>query len=248
MAGVVGSALMGSRMDFANIVVTDMGGTTLDVATVEGGKVGYRDENEIVRQLAHLRKVDVESVGAGGGSIAWIDEESGTLRVGPHSAGAVPGPICYGRGGTEVTVTDADLVLGVLNPDRPLAGGLRLDVDAARPPWPPWASASGSTEYECAAGMVEIVDSRDGGPDPPGHGAAGPRPEDRSPCGPTVAPAAPTPGCTARASASRRSSSRSTTPPRCGRPTGSPCSTTPRPFRPTPSCARPSTSTASPPC
>lgn len=160
VAGVVGSALMGKRMDFANIVVTDMGGTTLDVATVEGGEVGYRDENEIVRQLAHLRKVDVESVGAGGGSIAWIHEDSNTLRVGPHSAGAVPGPICYGRGGTEVTVTDADLVLGVLNPDRALAGGLRLDVDAARQAVAALGERLGLTTYECAAGIVEIVDSR----------------------------------------------------------------------------------------
>jgi N-methylhydantoinase A len=160
VAGVVGSALAGARMDYPNVVVTDMGGTTLDVSTVEGGRVGYREDNEIVRQLAYLRKVDVESVGAGGGSIAWIHDDSGTLRVGPQSAGAVPGPICYGRGGTEVTVTDADLVLGVLNPERPLAGGLRLDVDAARRGVARLGDRLGLGPQECAAGIVAIVDSR----------------------------------------------------------------------------------------
>ena len=101
VAGVVGSALAGLEMGQPNIIVTDMGGTTLDVATVEAGRVAFRYENEVVRQLAYLRKVDVESIGAGGGSIAWIHEDSGSLRVGPRSAGARPGPICYGRGGRE---------------------------------------------------------------------------------------------------------------------------------------------------
>ena len=110
VAGVVGSALAGLEMGQPDIIVTDMGGTTLDVATVEAGRVAYRYENEVVRQLAYLRKVDVESIGAGGGSIAWIHEDSGSLRVGPRSSGARPGPICYGRGGREVTVTDADVV------------------------------------------------------------------------------------------------------------------------------------------
>jgi N-methylhydantoinase A len=160
VAGVVGSALTGRRMDHPNIIVTDMGGTTLDVSTVEQGRVIFREENEVVRQLVYLRKVDVESVGAGGGSIAWIHEDSASLRVGPHSAGAVPGPICYGRGGTEVTVTDADLVLGILDPDRPLAGGLRLDRDAAHAAVAALGERLGLGVQECAAGIVEIVDSR----------------------------------------------------------------------------------------
>jgi N-methylhydantoinase A len=160
VAGVVGSAIVAGRMGFPNVVVTDMGGTTLDVSTVEAGRVGYREENEVVRQLAYLRKVDVESVGAGGGSIAWIHDDSRTLRVGPQSAGAVPGPICYGRGGREVTVTDADLVLGILNPDRPLAGGLRLDVDAAHQALTRLGARLGLGPQECAAGIVEIIDSR----------------------------------------------------------------------------------------
>ena len=160
VAGVVGSSLAGARMGFPNVVVTDMGGTTLDVSTVEGGRVGYREDNEIVRQLAYLRKVDVESVGAGGGSIAWVHEDSGTLRVGPHSAGAVPGPLCYGRGGQEVTVTDADVVLGILDPSRPLAGGLQLDAGAARRGVAELGERLGLDAWQCAAGIVEIVDSR----------------------------------------------------------------------------------------
>ena len=160
VAGVVGSALAGAQMDFRNIVVADMGGTTLDVATIEDARVAYREESELVRQLVYVRKVDVESIGAGGGSIAWINPTTNRLRVGPQSAGANPGPICYGRGGTEVTVTDADLVLGILNPARPLADGLALDVDAARRGVAALGERLGLDELECAAGIVEIVDTR----------------------------------------------------------------------------------------
>ena len=160
VAGVVAAAVVGTRMGYPNVVVTDMGGTTLDVATITDGQVGYREESETVRQLSYLRKVDVESVGAGGGSIAWVHPETGRLRVGPQSAGAVPGPICYGRGGTEVTVTDADLVLGVLDPSRRLAGGLELDYDAAYEGIAALGETLGLDPLACAAGIVEIVDSR----------------------------------------------------------------------------------------
>jgi N-methylhydantoinase A len=160
VAGVVGSAIAGAAMNYPNVIVTDMGGTTLDVATIAEGRVSYGAETELVRQLAFLRNVDVESIGAGGGSIAWIDQDTGRLRVGPQSAGAVPGPICYGRGGSQVTVTDADLVLGVLNPDRPLADGLRLDVAAAHQGVVALGAQLGLDAYECAAGIVEIIDTR----------------------------------------------------------------------------------------
>lgn len=160
VAGVVGSAIAGGRMGFPNVIVTDMGGTTLDVSTVNGGRVTYREDRVVTRQLVYGRTVDVESIGAGGGSIAWLYEESGTLRVGPQSAGAVPGPICYGRGGSEVTVTDADLVLGILDPNRPLAGGLKLDLEAAEAGIRRLAERLGTDVYECAAGIVQIVDSR----------------------------------------------------------------------------------------
>ena len=160
VAGVVGSAIVSERMGYPNVIVTDMGGTTLDVSVVTGGRVAYIEEREVIRQLVYGRAVDVESVGAGGGSIAWIHGDSGTLRVGPRSAGAVPGPICYGRGGTEVTVTDADLVLGILDPGRPLAGGLALDRDAAAQGIARLAEQLDLSLEECAAGIVEIVDSR----------------------------------------------------------------------------------------
>jgi N-methylhydantoinase A len=160
VAGVVGSARSAAEMGYSNVIVTDMGGTTLDVAAIESNLVGYSHENEVVRQLAYLRKVDVESVGAGGGSIAWLHEDSGSLRVGPQSAGAEPGPICYSRGGTRVTVTDADLVLGILSPDRPLAGGLRLDREAALRAVTELGQRLDLSPEECAAGIVEIVDSR----------------------------------------------------------------------------------------
>jgi N-methylhydantoinase A len=160
VGGVVGAAKAGRLFGINNTIVTDMGGTTFDVSLVSDGELQYTDETVLRRQIAYLRKVDVESVGAGGGSIAWIDDASGTLRVGPQSAGALPGPICYGRGGTEVTVTDADLVLGVLNPDRPLAGGLRLDKEGARKAIRSLGVRLGLDEMECASGIVEIVDSR----------------------------------------------------------------------------------------
>jgi N-methylhydantoinase A len=160
VAAVVGCAAAGQRMSFPNVIVTDMGGTTLDVATVVEGEVAFSEESVLERHRVYLRKVDVDSVGAGGGSIAWIHEETGALRVGPQSAGAMPGPICYGRGGTQVTVTDADLVLGILNPDRALAGGLKLDVAAARKGVEALAKKLGMSTMECAAGIVEIVDSR----------------------------------------------------------------------------------------
>ena len=172
VAGVVGSALAGAQMDFRNIVVADMGGTTLDVATIEDSRVSYREESELVRQLVYLRKVDVESIGAGGGSIAWINPTTTACASGRRARARRPGPICYGRGGTEVTVTDADLVLGILNPDRPLADGLVLDVDAARP-WRRVAGrAAGPRRVGVRGGHRRDHRHADGGSDPPGHRAA----------------------------------------------------------------------------
>jgi N-methylhydantoinase A len=160
VAGVVGSARYGTRRGESNIVVTDMGGTTLDVSVIVNGEASRHDETIIERQLAFLRKVEVDSIGAGGGSIAWIDETTGLLKVGPQSAGASPGPACYGRGGTDATVTDADLVLGILDPERPLASGLRLDLDAAHKVVATLGERLGLGVYECAAGIVEIVDTK----------------------------------------------------------------------------------------
>jgi N-methylhydantoinase A len=159
VAGLVGAAMAGRQMGDPNIVVADMGGTTFDIGVIEQYEPARTDESILRRQELQLRSVDVISVGAGGGSIAWIDARTGALRVGPRSAGARPGPICYGKGGTEVTVTDADLVLGILNPDRELPGGLRLDYDAAYAGLEKLGKSIGLDAVRCAAGVVEVVDS-----------------------------------------------------------------------------------------
>jgi N-methylhydantoinase A len=127
-SGVIAAAWMARQAGFPDIVSYDMGGTSTDVALIRGGVPAVSDELELEYGMPiHVPMVDVHSIGAGGGSIAWVDE-AGILRVGPRSAGADPGPICYGRGGTEPTITDADLVLGRLDPGRLLAVGRRVPV------------------------------------------------------------------------------------------------------------------------
>jgi N-methylhydantoinase A len=127
-AGVVGAARVCALAGVENAISLDMGGTSTDVCLISGGGVARAAERAVGGLPIRLPSVDIQTVGAGGGSIAWRDA-GGALRVGPRSAGADPGPACYGRGGTEPTVTDADLLLGRL-PDT-LAGGLELDLEAA---------------------------------------------------------------------------------------------------------------------
>ncbi len=128
--GAMGAVAVAGAAGITDFISVDMGGTSYDVCLVRGGapevKAGWNWQH---RYLVGLPMVDVQSVGAGGGSIARVD--SGTLKVGPQSAGAEPGPVCYGRGGTEPTVTDANLVLGYLNATRFCGGTMRLDVEAA---------------------------------------------------------------------------------------------------------------------
>ena len=120
-SGVMAAAFLGARAGFPNLVTYDMGGTSTDVALVQGGIPAVTDELELEYGMpVHVPMVDVHTVGAGGGSIARVDA-AGLLRVGPESAGAVPGPVCYGRGGTRPTITDANLVLGRLDPEGLLA-------------------------------------------------------------------------------------------------------------------------------
>jgi N-methylhydantoinase A len=113
-----------------DVIVVDMGGTTFDVSALRDRQLVIASEAMIGKDLLGIPKVDVRSIGAGGGSIAWVDS-GGLLRVGPQSAGAVPGPACYGAGGTDATVTDANVVLGIINPDYFLAGRMKLDPTAA---------------------------------------------------------------------------------------------------------------------
>ncbi|MDP6819752.1 MAG: hydantoinase/oxoprolinase family protein, partial [Alphaproteobacteria bacterium] len=135
MAPRAGLAYAQAEKFDSDVLVVDTGGTTFDVSLVRGGEVKFTRETWLgplfYGHNLGLSSVDVRSVGAGGGSLAWIDS-GGLLRVGPGSAGAVPGPACYGRGGAEPTVTDAAVVLGYIDPDHFLDGRMPLDVDAAR--------------------------------------------------------------------------------------------------------------------
>lgn len=128
-AGVVGSAQLAGDLGIANVIATDVGGTTFKVAVIEGGKWTYAKETILNQYQLRLPMIDVVSIGAGGGSIAWLD--NGRLRVGPKSASSDPGPACYGLGGSEPTVTDADVVLGYISADRFLGGRMTLDPKAA---------------------------------------------------------------------------------------------------------------------
>lgn len=133
-AGVIAAARLAAEAGFDRIVTGDMGGTSYDVAVVVDGEPEIAETTQLdFRVPLRLPMIDVHTIGAGGGSIAWIDR-GGILQVGPRSAGAVPGPVCYGHGGTEPTVTDANVVLGRIKPDDPI--GLKdrsaLDVDSAR--------------------------------------------------------------------------------------------------------------------
>jgi N-methylhydantoinase A/oxoprolinase/acetone carboxylase beta subunit len=160
--GAAAAALLSARLDEPELLCFDMGGTSCDVCVVEGGAVrakGTHPPSEIGGRPLALPMVDIHTVGAGGGSIAWRDG-GGALRVGPRSAGADPGPACYGRGGTEPTVTDANLVLGFLDPQRPLAGGVRLDGGAALAAVERLAEALGlDSARACAEGIVRVANT-----------------------------------------------------------------------------------------
>ncbi|GAA4864173.1 hydantoinase/oxoprolinase family protein [Saccharopolyspora rosea] len=130
-AGVVAAGAVARAAGFGDAIAFDMGGTSTDVCLVRDGRPEVSTSSEIAGLPFRTPAVGIHTVGAGGGSIAWVDT-GGALRVGPHSAGAEPGPACYGLGGEQPTVTDAHCALGHLDPARELGGGLRLDVDAAR--------------------------------------------------------------------------------------------------------------------
>jgi N-methylhydantoinase A len=159
VSGVAASAILGPRMGYPNIITTDMGGTTFDVGIVYQGAPLTRGATVLGRYEMAVSMVDVVSIGAGGGSIAYLDPASGAMRVGPRSAGAEPGPMCYGQGGTEPTVTDANLVLGVLDPDYFLGGKRKLNAELAREGVGRLASALRLGLEETAAGVCQIVDN-----------------------------------------------------------------------------------------
>ena len=142
------------------LVTLDMGGTSCDIAFIEGGTPLEVTEGTVARRQLDVPALDLTTISAGGGSIVWIDR-AGFLSVGPQSAGADPGPVCYGRGGENPTVTDADIVCGFLNPDYFLGGTQKLDVQAARAALEARiAKPMGMTVAEAAAGIRRIVDMR----------------------------------------------------------------------------------------
>ena len=158
-AGVIGAKFIAERSGFPNIITLDMGGTSADVALVTGGKAITSTEGRIREFPLRTPMVDVNTIGAGGGSIAWLDAGGG-LKVGPKSAGADPGPACYGLGGQEATVTDASLVLGYLDPTFFAGGEVELDPDAA------WRAVERIAEHlslsvpEAAYGIHRIVNAK----------------------------------------------------------------------------------------
>ena len=130
--GVIGGRYFAELVGCSSVVTLDMGGTSTDVSLIIGNEIGYTTDYELDFGIpVSAPCVDLHTIGAGGGSIAWIDQ-GGMLRVGPHSAGAAPGPVCYGLGGEEVTVTDANLLLGRLDPAYFLGGDMELHPDLAR--------------------------------------------------------------------------------------------------------------------
>jgi len=130
-SGVIGGSTVGKEAGADDIVTFDMGGTSCDIALISGGKPLISPEGEIAGYPVRVPQIDVNAIGAGGGSVAWIDS-AGALRVGPRSAGSEPGPACYGRGGEEATVTDASVVLGYLNPTNFAGGTLTLLPELSR--------------------------------------------------------------------------------------------------------------------
>lgn len=158
VSGVTGSLYLGGLMGYPNVITTDLGGTSFDVGVIHEGRpvVSYRS---IVHQYEYfLPKVDVQTLGTGGGSKVWIDKTTRSLRVGPDSAGADPGPVCYGRGGTVPTTTDADLVLGYLDPDNFAGGSMQLDRDAAAAALQLLADELDMSLLELASGVAQIAE------------------------------------------------------------------------------------------
>ncbi|MBJ7330837.1 MAG: hydantoinase/oxoprolinase family protein [Solirubrobacteraceae bacterium] len=154
--GAAAAALLAARGDHADLLCFDMGGTSCDVCVVEGGEALLTDGRQIAGRAIALPMIDIHTVGAGGGSIGWRDP-GGALRAGPRSAGAAPGPACYGRGGTEPTVTDANVVLGRIGGE--LAGGVTLDVDAAAGAVDGLAASLGLEREACAEGIVRVANA-----------------------------------------------------------------------------------------
>lgn len=158
VSGVTGSQFLGQILKIPNIITTDMGGTSFDVGVIHDGVPSFSFIANVAQYEYFIPKVDIQAIGSGGGSLAKVDPATKTLRVGPDSAGADPGPVCYGKGNTTPTVTDADLVLGYIDPNNFLGGRVRLDREKAIAAVSRVAEGLGISLMETAAGIAKIAE------------------------------------------------------------------------------------------
>jgi N-methylhydantoinase A len=177
-AGVIAATAIAKAAGFPNIITCDMGGTSFDVSLIADGEAALAAQTAIdFGMVVRTPMIEITTIGAGGGSIAWVDK-SGLLQVGPESAGSDPGPVCYGLGNDRPTVTDANLVLGRINPDRPIGGKLdRLDIDAARGgDRDAYRQAARTGRRRCGGSDPEARQRQNGRRDPPRFHRERPRP------------------------------------------------------------------------
>ena len=156
-AGVVGATRQAARSGYKDLITFDMGGTSTDVCLVQHGRPSLASESEIDGLPIRTPVLDIVSVGAGGGSIAWVDD-GGMLRVGPQSAGADPGPACYGKGGTEPATTDAHVVIGTIRPAAFLGGRMTLDAEAAKRSFATIAERFKLSPEQAASSALQLAD------------------------------------------------------------------------------------------
>lgn len=156
VGGVVAASQFAEILGESNIITADLGGTSFDTALIREGRPAYAHRTTINKLLTGLSIVDIHAIGAGGGSICWVDDR-GLPQVGPHSAGAYPGPVCYGNGGTRPTITDANAILGLIDPGKFWGGAVTLDVEAARAAFAENAEALGQPLEQVAAGYHDIA-------------------------------------------------------------------------------------------
>ncbi len=158
VSGVTGSVHLGKLIGCEDIITTDMGGTSFDVGIITGGNPVYSFVSTVNQYEYFIPKVDIQAIGSGGGSMVTVDELTRTMRVGPESAGAVPGPICYGQGGTVPTVTDADVVMGYFDPINFAEGRMKLDKSGAEAGIAELGNTLSMDSLECASGIAKIVE------------------------------------------------------------------------------------------
>lgn len=157
--GTIASKYYADLLGLQNVLSTDVGGTSFDVSVLAEARPVFGRETLIMRYRVETPIVEIRSIGAGGGTIAWIDPHTKLLNVGPQSAGADPGPVCYMKGGKNPTVTDADMILGYINPDYFLGGKMKLDKEAAASALKKMGKELGMDEVELAAGIFDIQNS-----------------------------------------------------------------------------------------